>query len=174
MSLIFKKSIFRKSKKFLMHSAGGGVTMVRLETVPGTAFEDIPQGGWSLPCRDFSTNGLSLLGRGDRLRDRPVIVATMRAIRILPIGPGARCLGVVPTDYGIVRPGGALVAFRSLNELREFLWAHGSPGRYDIIEGPSVLWLPGYTAPRRGIATRDPDGVVKLIPDFQRQAAAPR
>ena len=76
-------------------------------------------------------------------------------------------------DY-IERTGGALVAFSSLIELAEFLGAHGSPGLYDIIESPSMMWLPGYTAPRWGIATKDPDGVVELIPDFQRQAAAPR
>jgi hypothetical protein len=112
--------------------------------------------------------------RRDRLRDRVVIVATMRAIRIRSVGPGARGCGVVPVDYGIVHPGGALASFGSLDELREFLGAHGSPGLYDIVDGPSMLWLPGYTAPRWGIATKDSDGVVELIPDFQKQAAAPR
>ena len=98
----------------------------------------------------------------------------MRANRVRSIGPGARGCGVVPVDYYIVRPGGALVAFSSLNELREFLGAHGSPGLYDIIEGPSMLGLPGYTGPRWGIATKAPDGTVELIPDFRRQTAAPR
>jgi hypothetical protein len=77
-------------------------------------------------------------------------------------------------DDDIVRFSDALVAFSPLNELREFLGPRGLPGLYDIIEDPSMMWLPGYTAPRWGIATKDPDGVVELIPDFQRQAAAPR
>ena len=80
----------------------------------------------------------------------------------------------MPGDYGIVYPGGARAAFGSLDELREFLGAHGSPGLDDIIEGPSMVWQPGYAVPRWGIATKDPDGVVELIPDFQRQATAPR
>jgi hypothetical protein len=112
--------------------------------------------------------------RRDRLRDRVVIVATMSAIRIRSIGPGAQGSGVVPVDYGIVYSGGARAAFSSLDALREFLGAHGSPGLSDIIEGPSMLWLPDYAVPRWAISTQDPDGMVELIRNFPRQAAAPR
>ena len=76
-------------------------------------------------------------------------------------------------NYCIVHPGRARGYCGSLGELRAFLETHGAAGFYDIVEGHAVRRLPGYTAPRWGIATKDRYGMVKLIPDFQRQIDDP-
>jgi hypothetical protein len=75
---------------------------------------------------------------------------------------------LVPVTYFIVRPGVVSPSFGSLDDIKQSLEAYGSPGLYDIIEGHSAPWLPGFTGPRWGIATNDPDGSVELIPDFRR------
>jgi hypothetical protein len=86
---------------------------------------------------------------------------------------GAEEAALVPVTYFIVRPGGVSASFGLLDDIKKSLEAHGSPGLYDIIEGDSALWLPGFTAPRWGIATKEPDGSVEPIPDFRRQNAGP-